>query len=65
MGSTLHQLKSHLSMQSKIVVVTALTNAEIAAKGGLPAGMPVYPKPIPFAALHILIKHFSQKLAQG
>jgi excisionase family DNA binding protein len=34
-----------------IIVVTGLTSEEIEAKGGLPSGIPVYHKPIPFAAL--------------
>jgi excisionase family DNA binding protein len=45
-----------------LIVVTALTADEIAAQGGLPAGIPVYPKPIPFTALRPLIEHLSQKL---
>lgn len=43
--------------QSTILVVTGLSSAEIAAQGGLPPGIPVYPKPIPFAALRPLLEH--------
>lgn len=48
----------------RIVVVTGLSGDEIAAEGGLPSGIPVYPKPIPFAALRSLIEqHAIRKLA--
>ncbi len=58
----------HLKTQSSsttatIIVVTALTAAEIEARGGLPAGIPVYPKPIPFAALRPLLEHLAKKLS--
>lgn len=39
-----------------IIVVTALSQGEIEAAGGLPASIPVYPKPIPFAALQPMIR---------
>lgn len=45
-----------------IIVVTALTAAEIAAQGGLPADIPVYPKPVPFAALRPLVEHMARRL---
>jgi excisionase family DNA binding protein len=35
----------------EIVVVSGLDAAAIEARGGLPAGIPVYPKPVPFDAL--------------
>lgn len=46
-----------------IIVVTALTAAEIEAQGGLPADIPVYPKPVPFAALRPLVEHMVRRLA--
>lgn len=46
-----------------IIVVTALTPAEIEAQGGLPADIPVYPKPVPFAALRPLVEHMVRRLA--
>lgn len=55
-----------LKMQSAairglIIVVTALKPAEIEAEGGLPTGVPVYPKPIPFAALRPIIEHMTRR----
>ncbi|MEI7432423.1 MAG: response regulator [Betaproteobacteria bacterium] len=38
----------------EMVVVSGLDAAAIEERGGLPAGVPVYPKPIPFNALRIL-----------
>ena len=35
-----------------IVVVSALTSAEISAEGGLPDDVTVYRKPVPFHELH-------------
>lgn len=35
----------------EIVVVSGLSPQEIEAQGGLPQGIPIYPKPIPFDAL--------------
>lgn len=57
-----------LKMQSTaasatLIVVTALTAAEIEAQGGLPSDIPVYPKPIPFAALRPLVEHLISKRA--
>ena len=49
--------------QTTIIVVTALTTSEIEAQGGLPAGIPVYPKPIPFAALRALVEHLARRVA--
>jgi len=45
-----------------IIAVTALSAAEIEAKGGLPAGIPVYPKPVPFAVLRPLVEHMARRL---
>jgi hypothetical protein len=40
----------HLSTTT-IVVVSGLTRAEIAARGGIPPGIEILPKPIPFERL--------------
>ncbi|MDD4912432.1 MAG: response regulator [Sideroxydans sp.] len=50
----IHRLTSQLSQ--RIIVVTALSSTEIEAQGGIPSGIPVYPKPIPFAVLRLLIE---------
>jgi DNA-binding response OmpR family regulator len=39
-----------------IVVVSALDAAQIAARGGLPAGIEVLPKPVPFERLMAIAK---------
>lgn len=39
-----------------IIVVTALTEAEIAERGGLPEGVRVFHKPVPFDALESLVR---------
>ncbi len=47
-----------------MLIVTGLTPEQIAEMGTLPPEIPVYPKPIPFAALRPLIQHHIQgKLA--
>jgi excisionase family DNA binding protein len=38
----------------EIIVVSGLDAAEIERRGGLPAGIPIYPKPVPFDTLRIL-----------
>jgi CheY-like chemotaxis protein len=38
-----------------VIVITALNPEEIAAKGGLPADVPIYPKPVSFPALRALV----------
>lgn len=38
----------------EIVVVSGLDATAIEARGGLPTGIPLYPKPVPFDALRIL-----------
>ncbi len=59
----IRRLKTHAAaVRGAIIVVTALSAEEIAAQGGLPAGIPVYPKPIPFAALRPLVEHLARKL---
>lgn len=39
-----------------VIVITALTPEEIFARGGLPADVPIYPKPVPFSALRVLVE---------
>lgn len=39
-----------------VIVVTGMDPNEIDAKGGIPAGIPVLPKPIPFDQLHELVE---------
>jgi excisionase family DNA binding protein len=51
------------AIRASIIVVTALSAADIEAHGGLPSGLPVYPKPIPFAALRPLIEHKIRTIA--
>ncbi len=50
------------ALRSSIIAVTALSPAEIEAHGGLPAGIRVYPKPDPFAALRPLVESMSKSL---
>lgn len=60
----IRRLKSQQSaIRSRIIVVTALTPTQIEAEGGLPASIPVYPKPIPFAALRSVVAHMTRKSA--
>jgi excisionase family DNA binding protein len=51
------------AIRASIIVVTGLAREEIEAAGGVPAGIPVYPKPIPFAALRPVVTHLARKLA--
>jgi len=44
-----------------IIVVTGLSADEIASRGGVPDPIPVYPKPIPFAALYPMVKFMAGK----
>jgi excisionase family DNA binding protein len=39
-----------------MAVVTALSEADIADRGGLPEGVTVFPKPVPFSKLEALVK---------
>lgn len=49
-----------------IVVVSGLPAEEIAARGGVPAGIPVFTKPIPFGDLQRLANELAaKKLQQG
>lgn len=58
--SMIRRLKSQsAAIRGNIIVVTALTPAEILAQGGLPAGIPVYAKPIPFAVIRPLVEHMA------
>lgn len=47
-----------------IVVVTGLSPADIAARGRLPEGIPVLPKPIPFAQLQLLAEELAARKLQ-
>ena len=44
-----------------IIVVTGLRPEEIESHGGLPNGIPVYHKPVPFAALRPVVEHMARK----
>ncbi len=46
-----------------ITAATALTASGIEARGGLPPGIPVYPKPIPFAVPRPLVEHLISRIA--
>ncbi|MGZ5049918.1 MAG: response regulator [Methylobacter sp.] len=60
----IRKIKSQATpIRGVIIVVTALTAAEVEAQGGLPADIPVYPKPVPFAALRPLVEHMVRRLA--
>ena len=59
----LRMLQAKPEMQSMgIAVVTSLTPEEIAERGGLPAGIPVFHKPIPFASLEALARQKAGEL---
>jgi excisionase family DNA binding protein len=54
----------HLRQQANpasIIVVSGLTAAEIESRGGLPADIPVYPKPVSFSALRSVVGYHVQK----
>jgi excisionase family DNA binding protein len=60
----IRRLTAHaVSLRTAIVVVTALTADEIKEEGGLPDGIPVYSKPVPFAVLRSLVEQMASKLA--
>ena len=64
MLQTLRQMP--VLVQMKIVIVTGLDKEEIVANGGLPEGIPVFPKPIPFDKLEQLAKEIAAaKAASG
>lgn len=56
----IHMLKALSKMESFndmiIVAVSGLSKAEIAQKGGLPAGIPIFTKPIPFDKIESIVK---------
>jgi CheY-like chemotaxis protein len=47
---------------TKVVVVTGLDADEVKARGGVPPGVEVLAKPIPFARLLSIAQHASQRL---
>lgn len=49
----------------EIVVVSGLDKAEIEARGGLPAGVPVHSKPVPFDLLRGLCESLLERRRQG
>lgn len=52
-----HRLRANRRFSDMdIIVVTGLDEAHIAQRGGLPAGIAVYAKPIPFHELHGFLK---------
>ena len=51
------------AIRGRVIVVTALTMEAIQAHGGLPLGVPVYPKPIPFPVLRAVVEHLTRKIA--
>lgn len=46
---------------ASIIVVSGLTPEEIEGRGGLPPDIPVYPKPVSFAALRSVVDYHVQK----
>jgi excisionase family DNA binding protein len=59
----IRKLKSQsAAMVARIIVVTALKPEEIEIAGGLPPGIPVYPKPVSFPALRTLVEGYSHRL---
>lgn len=50
-------------IRGNIIVVTGLTLDEISAHGGVPLGIPVFPKPIPFAPLRAMVEHMTRLAA--
>lgn len=58
----IRRLKSQSSpVSGAVIVVTALSPEEIESHGGLPPGIPVYHKPVPFAALRPVVEHLAKK----
>lgn len=49
-------LACSVPVHGKVIVVSGLSEEEIATHGGLPAGIARYPKPIPFPILRVLIE---------
>lgn len=60
----IRSLKNQVAaIRGRVIVVTALTMEAIQAHGGLPLGVPVYPKPIPFPVLRAVVEHLTRKIA--
>lgn len=59
----IRRLKIQSITNAAILVVTAMTTDEIESQGGLPFDVPVYPKPIPFAALRPLVEHLVRRVS--
>ncbi len=58
----IRRLRSQASpVNGAIIVVTGLRPEEIESHGGLPNGIPVYHKPVPFAALRPVVEHMARK----
>jgi excisionase family DNA binding protein len=47
----------------EIAVVTGMDAAEIEARGGLPPGIQVFPKPVPFVQLHTILDSIIERRA--
>lgn len=47
----------------EIVVVSGLDAAEIEKRGGVPEGVPVFPKPVPFVQLKAIVSSFVERRA--
>lgn len=56
----IHYLRQQAT-RCAIIVITGLTPEEIESRGELPADIPVYPKPVSFAALRSVVHHHVQK----
>ena len=60
----LHSLASSSYREGlEIVVVSGLDAADIEERGGLPVGVPVFPKPVPFAQLKAIVSSFVERRA--
>jgi len=62
----IHMLKSLAKMEAfnemVIIAVSGLSKEEIVQKGGLPAGIPIFAKPIPFDEIEKIVKQQCQRL---
>lgn len=53
----IRSLTNNIELQDmQIVVITGLQELDIEARGGLPAGVPVFYKPVPFDQLEVLLR---------
>jgi excisionase family DNA binding protein len=59
----LHEMPSLRGMT--MVAVSGLSDTEIASEGRLPAGIPIFPKPIPFARLEAIATDIAARLASS